>query len=117
MEIFETLGMASVVAITVIALLIGKGVKLIPFVKDEWIPVICGFVGALLGVPAMHVMPDYPATDIITAIAVGAVSGFAATGMHQVYKQLYPSEDDVDAETTHSTVTVPEDPSDDSYEW
>jgi hypothetical protein len=40
------------------------------------------------------VIPDFPATDYLTAIAVGIVSGFAATGVHQVYRQLYPAEDD-----------------------
>jgi len=33
-------------------------------------------------------MPDYPAQDYITAVAVGIVSGLAATGVNQVYKQL-----------------------------
>ena len=36
----------------------------------------------------MYIMPDFPAGDIITAIAVGIVSGLAATGAHQIYKQL-----------------------------
>jgi ribonucleotide monophosphatase NagD (HAD superfamily) len=36
----------------------------------------------------MYVMPDYPAKDILTAIAVGIVSGLAATGTNQIYKQL-----------------------------
>lgn len=36
----------------------------------------------------MYYMPGYPATDIITAIAIGIVSGLAATGADQVYKQL-----------------------------
>ena len=92
----ENFGLAKVVVITVIAYLIGEAVKLIPFMKSEWIPVICGFVGALLGIPAMIIMPEYPAQDYMTAIAVGAVSGFAATGVHQVYKQLYPKEEDED---------------------
>lgn len=90
----ETLGLATVVVITVIAYLVAEAVKLLPFVKNEWIPVICGFVGALLGVPAMMLMPDYPAQDYMTAVAVGAVSGFAATGVHQTFKQMYPAEED-----------------------
>ena len=36
----------------------------------------------------MRIMPDYPAQDYITAVAVGIVSGLAATGVNQVYKQL-----------------------------
>ena len=36
----------------------------------------------------MKIMPEFPANDIITAAAVGVVSGFAATGVHQAYKQI-----------------------------
>ena len=33
-------------------------------------------------------MEAFPATDILTAIAVGIVSGLAATGIDQTVKQL-----------------------------
>ena len=36
----------------------------------------------------MFVIPEYPAGDILNAAAVGIVSGFAATGINQVYKQM-----------------------------
>lgn len=81
-------GIASVAAITVIAYLIGQGCKASEKVKDSWIPVICGCVGAVLGIVGLKVMPDFPAADAVTAVAVGIVSGFAATGINQVYKQL-----------------------------
>lgn len=81
-------GIASVAAITVIAYLIGQGCKASERVSDNWIPVICGCAGAVLGAVGMKVMPDFPATDVVTALAVGIVSGFAATGINQVYKQL-----------------------------
>lgn len=81
-------GIASVAAITVIAYLIGQGCKASEKVKDNWIPVICGCVGAVLGVTGLFIMPDFPATDVLSAVAVGIVSGFAATGINQVYKQL-----------------------------
>lgn len=55
---------------------------------NKWIPVICGVLGAVLGIVGMFAMPDYPANDYITAVAVGIVSGLAATGGNQVYKQL-----------------------------
>lgn len=42
----------------------------------------------ITGVAGMRVMPDFPAADIVTAAAVSVVSGFAATGVNQVYKQL-----------------------------
>ncbi len=90
----ENFGMATVVVITIIAYLAGEFVKLFPAVQTKWIPVVCGFVGGCLGAVALHVMPDFPAADYLTAIAVGIVSGFAATGVHQVYRQLYACEDD-----------------------
>ena len=37
---------------------------------------------------ALHIVPDFPATDYLTAVAVGIVSGLAATGVNQVFKQL-----------------------------
>jgi ribonucleotide monophosphatase NagD (HAD superfamily) len=33
-------------------------------------------------------MPDFPATDVINALAIGIVSGLAATGINQITKQL-----------------------------
>ena len=81
-------GIASVAAITVIAYLVGIGCKAAGSVKDELIPVICGCVGAVLGIAGLYLMPDFPATDVINALAVGIVSGLAATGVNQVYKQL-----------------------------
>lgn len=83
----EFLGIAGVAAITVICFLIAEAVKATPL-DNKWLPVICGALGGVLGVVALRVMPDFPAKDILTAIAVGIVSGLAATGAHQVYKQL-----------------------------
>lgn len=83
-----TFGIAGVAAISVICFLIGQGVKVSP-INSKLIPVICGVAGAILGAVAFAIkMPDFPATDIITAVAVGIVSGLAATGANQVYKQL-----------------------------
>lgn len=83
----ELLGIAGVAAITVICFLVAEAVKATPL-NNKWLPVICGVMGGVLGVVGMNVMPDFPATDIITAIAVGIVSGLAATGAHQIYKQM-----------------------------
>lgn len=82
----DFLGIVSVAAITVIAFLIAETVKATAL-DSKWLPVICGVVGAILGVVGMQVMPDFPADNILTAIAVGIVSGLAATGAHQIYKQ------------------------------
>lgn len=80
-------GIVSVAAITVIAYLIGQAVKATSL-DNKWIPIICGAVGGALGAVAMRVMPDFPATDYITAVAVGIVSGLSATGVNQIGKQL-----------------------------
>lgn len=77
-----------VAAITVIAFFFGLLAKQAKFIPDRWIPVICAAVGAALGAVGLYVIPEFPASDIITAIAVGIVSGLAATGGHQIYKQL-----------------------------
>ena len=81
-------GIVGIAAITVICYLVGEGVKVSP-IDNKYIPVIVGTVGGILGVVAYFIgMPDFPAVDIITAIAVGIVSGLAATGANQVIKQL-----------------------------
>lgn len=81
-------GIASVAAITVIAYLIGELVKATGL-DNKWIPIICGVAGGVLGVVAMlSGVPDFPAGDYITAVAVGIVSGLAATGVNQTVKQL-----------------------------
>lgn len=83
----EVLGIASVATITVICMLIGEAVKLTKL-DNKFIPVICASFGAILGIVGMYTMADFPANDILTALAVGIVSGFAATGVHQMAKQL-----------------------------
>lgn len=80
-------GIAGVAAITVIVYVIGMVVKASP-INDKWIPAICGIVGGVLGVAGMYVMPEFPVNDVISAVAVGIVSGLAATGADQVAKQL-----------------------------
>lgn len=78
---------ASVAAITVICYLIAIGVKATKL-DNKYIPVICGVMGGILGIVGMFVIPQYPAGDVLNAAAVGIVSGLAATGANQVYKQL-----------------------------
>lgn len=81
-------GITSVVAITVITYLIGMGCKAWEKLDNKFIPVICGLVGAVLGVVGLHTMADFPAKDILSALAVGIVSGLASTGANQIGKQL-----------------------------
>ena len=72
---------STVVAIVVITYLIGLGAKAIPHIKDNYIPIILGIIGT-------YVIPDFPANDILNAIAVGIVSGLSSTGVNQIYKQV-----------------------------
>ena len=82
-------GIGAVVAITVIAYLVGMGWKSVDSLDNKYIPVVCGFIGAILGIVAMYTMPDFPAKDVINALAIGIVSGLASTGANQVGKQLF----------------------------
>ena len=84
----SSLGVASVAAITVICFLVAQVVKATSL-DNKWLPVICGVLGGILGPVALYYhIPEFPATDYFTAVAVGIVSGFAATGINQVYNQL-----------------------------
>lgn len=78
---------ATVAGIVVICYLIGMGVKASPL-DDKWIPLIVGILGGCLGVVGMFTMPEFPADNYIDAVAVGIASGLAATGVHQIGKQL-----------------------------
>lgn len=72
-----------VAAITVVAYLIGEGVKLSPL-DNRWIPLICGLCGGALGIAGMYLMADFPAGDLLSALAVGIASGLAATGANEL---------------------------------
>lgn len=84
-------GIGGVAVISVICFLVGQGVKA-SGLDNKWIPIVCGACGAALGVAGMFAVPDFPATDYITAAAVGIVSGLAATGANQIYKQITKGE-------------------------
>lgn len=81
-------GITSVAGITVICYLAGMICKAAEKVKNDAIPVICGGIGAILGVAGMYTMPTFPAQDPINALAIGIVSGLAATGVNQAVKQF-----------------------------
>lgn len=80
-------GIASVAVITVICYLIGMAVKATA-IENKWIPIIVGVSGGVLGLVGMLIMADFPATDYLTAVAVGIVSGLASTGVDQIAKQM-----------------------------
>ena len=84
----DDFGFVPVAAITILSFLVGLTWKKADRLNDKWIPIVCGFVGCVLGVVGRTIIDGFPATDPITAAAIGVVSGLAATGAHQIYKQL-----------------------------
>lgn len=77
----------TVAAIVIICYLVGVIVKATKL-DNKYIPAIVGIVGGALGVIGMYVIPDFPAKDVLNAIAVGIVSGLASTGADQIIKQM-----------------------------
>lgn len=80
-------GFTSVAAITVICYLIIEIIKTTQL-NRKWLPAISGLLGGGLGILAMFIMPSYPSADYLNAIAIGIVSGLAATGVNQIAKKL-----------------------------
>ena len=80
-------GIASVAGITVICYLAGMACKASARLRNEVIPVVCGVAGQLgSGRNVYHA--GLPGQDVINAVAIGIVSGLAATGINQAVKQL-----------------------------
>lgn len=85
-------GYVTVIQIVVICYLVGMGCKATKKINDDWIPVIVGLVGGIIAIPSMYIMPEFPAQDIITAIAIGISSGLSSTGINQIYKKFKKGE-------------------------
>ena len=83
-------GIAGIAAITIVSFLCGKiWTTATAEALHKWTPVLCGVVGWVIGIVAFIInMPNFPANDIINAMAIGIVSGLAATGVHQIGHQL-----------------------------
>lgn len=88
MEI-NVLGITGVATITLICFGIAYAVKKIGIMPSKFIPLLCMGLGMILGILAYFLVPDFPANDWLTAIAIGIASGWAATGAHQSVKQLW----------------------------
>lgn len=53
------------------------------------VPVLCGTMGLVLGIVCYIFIPGFiPAENILVSAAIGIVSGFAATGINQMFKQV-----------------------------
>jgi hypothetical protein len=80
--------MVGVASITVACYLLALGIKALGL-DAKWLPVLCGIMGGGLGLAALYMgAQNFPASDPLTALAVGIVSGLAATGADQIVKQL-----------------------------
>ncbi len=87
MEFTEYAAIPAVVVIVYLAMELYK-----VFAKGETtlkaIPPLCGLLGLLLGIVCFYFLPGaIPADNVLAAAAMGATSGFAATGINQVVKQ------------------------------
>ena len=57
-------------------------------IKNEWLPLISCGVGAGLALLGFYAVPSLITADVwYTAVVGGAVSGLAATGGNQIFKQ------------------------------
>ena len=84
----DILGIVGIPAIAIICYLVGMGLKAWNAFDDRKIPVIMLVAGCALGLVAYIWWPSLvPATDPITAGAVGIVSGALATTINQIWKQ------------------------------
>jgi hypothetical protein len=82
-------GITGVAAITVICYMISEAWKAAKGSKNKYIPIVAMASGLVLGAVAYIIkMPQFPANDIITAMAVGVASGGAAVAINQVGKQM-----------------------------
>ena len=79
----------SIPSISVLCYMIAQGYKAFaPEYNYKHIPAICMAAGCLIGVACYLFIPGYiPSENVITAGAIGALSGAAATGVNQVIKQ------------------------------
>ena len=63
--------------------------------NSKWYPIVSGALGAAIAVGFHFVAPAFFGFESwISALVIGVVSGLAATGSNQVYKQLYQAAKD-----------------------
>jgi hypothetical protein len=78
-------------AIVVISYMITETFKM--YINKKYLPIVAGISGGMLGVLSFVLQIDImPATDIVSALAIGIISGLAATGSNQIIKQIKKKE-------------------------
>lgn len=74
-----------IVVICYIAITAIKSTK----INSKWYPLISCVLGAILAAAMFFVVPEFiGAASLTAAVISGAISGLAATGTNQVFKQL-----------------------------
>ena len=89
----DQLGIIGYGAITAIAFFVGFVIKQTAL-PDTWIPVFTLATGAGLGLMCYYGGVEDYAVNVVEGIARGIVSGAAATGIHQIWRQLGGSKDE-----------------------
>ena len=87
MNIGEIVTVPSIIALCYLAGYICKSFKNEKL--DNFIPAICAVLGLIFGIVMYLTIPNYiPADNWAQATFVGIASGFASTGVNQLYKQF-----------------------------
>lgn len=83
------MNLMSAPAIMVVTYLIIEIFKLFSKNKEKYLPVTAGVIGGLISLMSYIFVPGFfIETDILTAIAIGIISGLGATGSNQLLKQI-----------------------------
>lgn len=88
MDLAELIQQYCMPIIVLICLVIGYVIKKLDFVPDKFIPLIMFILGSIFGFIVKGFSFD--------SFVLGAVSGVASTGMHQLFKQLIEKDQDDD---------------------
>ena len=76
-------------SIVIISYLVTEFFKIILKVNKKFLPVISGLAGGCIGIVAYFAVPSLlDGFDILSAIAIGIVSGLTATGSNELIKNL-----------------------------
>ena len=80
------MGMECIVIVTITAFVVQvvKQTK----IDNKWMPIIAGTIGGILGAAMYYIGVGDLGDYLLEAVAVGISSGLAATGAHQMYKQI-----------------------------
>lgn len=81
----EFQGLVAYPAIVVLCFVIGIGIKAIPCVLNKAIPFFVSVSGIILGAICYFTIDSF-ADNLITALAIGAISGLASTGVNELAK-------------------------------